>query len=323
MLDSNAANAAALRALSRYAYHHVSDESSNLPVLVLPPVATSLDRARRGQLVYVDSSGEVRSPTSLRARNFGIYALCGTVTAAGVFFAWATVPIAIPVYLALGGRFFSSVTAVHKLNDASVALSLGDSVGAKKIAEPISKAWYLPKRLRALAQMRVAAADAMQGKSETALELIRKARQALPTKSIQYQISFYFEVNLLAAMGRVKDARAVLVGRGKLPEGEVLRVTHWLAELHVCCAEGSHEIEQPELFDRARKGLAMNAGGDLLLLCAWAFDILGDREQVIFLLHEAKQRDRTTQIDVTMPSLAAWLTKQPTDQVPSSDYLIE
>jgi hypothetical protein len=302
----------------------VADQTSNLPALrTLPPIASSLDRARRGQLVYVDSTGEVRSPGSLRARNWGIYALCGGITAAGVGFAWATVPIAIPIYLLLGGRFFSSVTAVHRLNDASIALSLGDAKAAKALAEPISNAWYLPKRLRALAQMRLAAAEAMTGNSEVALGLVRNARMALPTKSIQYQISYYFEVNLLAAMGRIKDARAVLVGRGKVPEGEVLRVTYWLAELHTCCAAGTHDIDSAELSDRAHKGLAMNSGGDLLVLCAWAFDILGDREQVIFLLHEARQRDRTAQLDVTMPALAAWLAKQPADELPSSDYLIE
>jgi hypothetical protein len=298
-----------------------SDESPrNLPALA--PIAKTLDGARRGQLVYVDNNGEVRAPSSQRARNWGIYAICGGITAAGVAFAAVTVPAAIPIYLLLGGRFFSSVNAIARLNQASIALSMGDGVEAKRLAEPVASAWYLPKRLRALATLRLAAALAVNGESERALKMVRTARIALPRKSIQHQISYYFEINLLTAMGQLKDARAVLVGRGNTPTGEIPRLTHWLAELHLCCAEGSHDIDPSELFDRARKGLAMNAGGDLLLLCAWAFDVLGERDQVTFLLHEAKQRDRSSKLDVTMPALAGWLAKQP-DELPKADYLVE
>src|SRR3569623_1138228 len=94
------------------------------------------------------------------------------------------------------------------------------------------------------------------------------------------------------ALGRTKEARALLESRGPVPPGEVLKLSHWIAQMHLWVAEARAtkpaetlfrdpepayklEIDDLELHDRMRKGLSMTAGADLLLLCAWCYDHRG------------------------------------------------
>lgn len=284
----------------------MSDDERPLPAPAL--IARSLDRARKGQLLYVGNDGEVRSPEALRARNVLAYGLIGGVTVSGIALAAVTFPPIIPLYVVLGGRFAASANAIQRLNAASAALGRGDAVEAQKAAEPVARAWWLPRHVRALAEIRVAAALAIEGKAEQALERLRRGRGQLAGRSVQHRSSRFTEVHLLVQLGQLPEARQVLAELGKPPPGEVLKVAHWLAELHLACAEGKHAFDEAELHERARKGLAMTAGRDLLQLCAWAYAQLEDRDQVEFLLGEALDREGSSHLEVTMPALHRWLT---------------
>lgn len=270
-------------------------------------IARSLDRARKGQLLYVGNDGEVRSPEALRTRNVLAYGLIGGVTVSGIALAAMTFPPIIPLYVVLGGRFAASANAIQRLNTASAALGRGDAKAAQAAAEPVAKAWWLPRHVRALAEIRVAAALAIEGQAEQALSRLRRGRSQLSGRSVQHRSSRFTEVHLLVQLGQLDEARTVLVELGTAPPGEVLKVAHWLAELHLACAEGKHELGEQELHERARKGLAMTAGRDLLQLCAWGYAQLGDRDQVEFLLGEALDREGSSHLEVTMPSLHRWL----------------
>ncbi|HEX7837154.1 MAG TPA: hypothetical protein VF469_06800, partial [Kofleriaceae bacterium] len=169
--------------------------------------------------------------------------------------------------------------------------------------------WWAPGRVRALAELRVAVADALDGRGEQALERLRHARTRLSPRLIQYQFSYYTEINLLVALGRTKEARAVLDARGGVPAGEVLRFSHWLAEMHLGIAEGKLDIDDDDLHERRRKGLAMTTGRDLLLLCAWAYARRGEHDEAHFAWRQAMQREGVPRIDVTMPKLAEWMTE--------------
>jgi hypothetical protein len=284
----------------------MSDDERQLPAPTL--IARSLDRARKGQLLYVGNDGEVRSPEALRTRNVLAYGLIGGVTLSGIALAAVTFPPIIPLYLVLGGRFAASANAIHRLNEASAALGRGDAAGAQKAAEPVAKAWWLPRHVRALAEIRIAAALAIEGHADQALIRLRRGRGQLSPRSVQHRSSRFTEVHLLVQLGQLAEARAVLADLGPAPPGEVLRVAHWLAELHLDCAEGKLSLDEQALHERARKGLAMTAGRDLLQLCAWGYAQLEDREQVEFLLGEALDREGSSHLDTTMPSLHRWLT---------------
>ena len=274
-----------------------------------PMIARDLDKAGKGQLVYVGRDGEVKDPAGVRNRQLAVFVAFGGITVAGVALAAASFPLLIPFYAALGSRFIGQVRAVKRVNEASVALSNGDSATGRALAEPVARAWWAPARVRALAELRVAIADALDGHGEQALERVRRARTKLSPRLIQYQFSYYTEINLLTALGRTKEARVVLDARGEVPSGEVLRLSYWIAQMHLGIAEGKLEIDDTELHDRMRKGLAMTAGRDLLLLCAWAYAQRGEHDEARFAWRHAMQREGSQRLEVAMPKLAAWMAE--------------
>jgi tetratricopeptide (TPR) repeat protein len=230
------------------------------------------------------------------------------VTAAGVALAATSFPVLVPFYLALGGRFLGTVRAVRRVNEASVALSRGDAAAGRALAEPVTRAWWVPARVRALAELRLAIADALDGKPEAALDRVRRARARLSPRLVQHQFSYYSEINLLTALGRVKEARAILESRGGVPAGEVLKLSHWIAQMHLGVAEGKLDLDGEELHDRMRKGLNMTAGADLLLLCAWVYAQRGEHDDARFAWRQARDREGSARLEIAMPKLAEWMT---------------
>jgi hypothetical protein len=291
--------------------------------LTRPMIASDLDRAGKGQLVYVGRDGEVKDPTSVRNRQIAAYITFGGITTAGVALAATSFPVLVPFYLALGWRFIGQVRAVKRVNEASVALSKGDAVTGRALAEPVTRAWWAPSRVRALAELRVAIADALEGNGERALDRVRHARAKLSPRLIQHQFSYYTEINLLTALGRTKEARAVLEARGGVPHGEVLKLSYWIAQMHLWVAENPArlDLDDGELHDRMRKGLSMTAGADLLLLCAWAYAHKGEHEDAVFAWRQSREREGSHRLDVAMPKLAQWMEqyKQQHPEVEESD----
>ena len=300
-----------------------SDTKDQALVPIRPMIARDLDKAGKGQLVYVGRDGEVKDPTGVRNRQVAAYLAFGGITAAGVALAAASFPLLIPFYAALGSRFIGHVRAVKRVNEASVALSNGDSAAGRALAEPVARAWWAPARVRALAELRVAIADALDGHGEQALDRVRRARARLSPRLIQYQFSYYTEINLLTALGRTKEARVVLDARGGVPAGEVLRLSYWIAQMHLAIAEGKLDIDDTELHDRMRKGLSMTAGRDLLLLCAWAYAQRNEHDEAQFSWRQAMEREGSHRLEIAMPKLAAWMTEykqaHPTIDDPAPD----
>jgi len=303
----------------------MADDVKRELALERPMIATDLDRAGKGQLVYVGRDGEVKHPSAVRNRQVVAFGIVGGVTALGVGLAATSFPILLPLYVALGGRFFGTVRAVRKINEASVALSRGDAATGRALAEPVSHAWWVPRRVRALAELRLAIADALEGHGEQALDRVRHARAQLSPRLIQHQFSYYTEINLLAALGRTKEARAVLEARGPVPAGEVLKLSHWIAQMHLGVAEGKLEISDEELHDRMKKGLSMTAGADLLRLCAWAYAQRGEHDDARFSWRQANDREGSQHLDIAMPKLAAWMKEyreaHPDIDAPETDEL--
>src|SRR5688500_9107769 len=155
------------------------DDPGTALALTRPMIARDLDKAGKGQLVYVGRDGEVKNPSDVRNRQVAAYVAFGGITAAGVALAASSFPLLIPFYLLLGGRFLGTVRAVRRVNEASVALSNGDAATGRELAEPVSRSWWAPGRVRALAELRVAIADALDGRGEQALERVRHARARL------------------------------------------------------------------------------------------------------------------------------------------------
>lgn len=308
----------------------MADDGKGETALARPMIASDLDKAGKGQLVYVGRDGEVKNPARVRTQQLVQYVAFGGISAAGVALAATSFPVLVPFYLVLGGRFFGTVRAVQRVNEASVALSKGDAAKGRELAEPVTRGWWLPARVRALAELRVAVADALEGHGEKALDRVRHARAKLSPRLIQHQFSYYTEVNLLTSLGRLKEARNLLESRGPIPMGEVLKLSHWIAQMHLWVAEAAPkpvdpakpfgdayrgtaeakrplEIDDSELHDRMRKGLSMTAGSDLLMLCAWCYAYKGEHDDAKFCYRQAKDREGSNRLDVAMPKLAVWI----------------
>lgn len=303
----------------------MADDGKGETALARPMIASDLDKAGKGQLVYVGRDGEVKNPARVRTQQLVQYVAFGGISAAGVALAATSFPVLVPFYLVLGGRFFGTVRAVQRVNEASVALSKGDAAKGRELAEPVTRGWWLPGRVRALAELRVAVADALEGHGEKALDRVRHARAKLSPRLIQHQFSYYTEVNLLTSLGRLKEARNLLESRGPIPMGEVLKLSHWIAQMHLWVAEAAPkpvdpakpftpaekprplEIDDGELHDRMRKGLSMTAGSDLLMLCAWCYAYKGEHDEAKFCYRQAKDREGSNRLDVAMPKLAQWI----------------
>ena len=95
-----------------------------------------------------------------------------------------------------------------------------------------------------------------------------------------------------------------------MPTGEVLKLSYWIAQMHLGVAEGTislSSLDDGELHDRMRKGLSMTAGADLLLLCAWAYAHKGEHEEAKFAWRQSREREGSHRLDIAMPKLAAWM----------------
>src|SRR5215467_14275063 len=111
------------------------DRKDTALVPARPMIARDLDRAGKGQLVYVGRDGEVKDPSGVRNRQLVAYLAFGGITAAGVALAATSFPLLIPFYAVLGSRFIGTVRAVKRVNQASVALSNGDAATGRTLAE--------------------------------------------------------------------------------------------------------------------------------------------------------------------------------------------
>ena len=81
------------------------DKKDDKALVVRPMIARDLDKAGKGQLVYVGRDGEVKDPSGVRKRQLAAYIAFGGITAAGVVLAASSFPLLIGFYAAIGGRF--------------------------------------------------------------------------------------------------------------------------------------------------------------------------------------------------------------------------
>ena len=123
-----------------------------------------------------DATARSRTRRAVRNRQIAAYVAFGGITAAGVALAATSFPVLVPFYLALGGRFFGTVRAVKRVNEASVALSKGDAAAGPRARRAGDACVVGAGRVRALAELRVAIADALDGHGEQALDRVRRAR---------------------------------------------------------------------------------------------------------------------------------------------------
>jgi hypothetical protein len=218
-----------------------------------PSIADSLDRARPGQLVYAGRDGSILSPARARRRTAAVLGLAGASFALGVAVSIAYLPIMLVPYGLIGGRAALTIRATRVLNQVAVLMQDGRLDDARALAEPIARAWWMPRMWRGLALYRLAWCAVYERDYERALALVRESRPRLSPRMVHARVARYAEVQILVSLDRLDEARALFATLGSVPDGELLRVAHWETELYLAFANGRHELDDDALHDRVRK----------------------------------------------------------------------
>jgi tetratricopeptide (TPR) repeat protein len=211
---------------------------------------------------------------------------------------------------------------LRRLNHASALIAQDRAGEAEVLLKDLMRARFLYRPNRALVRHNLATCMALRGDHGAALELARQARDQAARVSrfhLYRAVIAYQEIRLLAELGRAQEARIALDAAGDAPEGEYLRVAHWTTELSVHLAENVCPLDDDELHERARKGLAMTTGSVLLGLCGWAFSARGDDDMATHLVTEAFDRIQPERLARMAPRLYQWMSAHRAEHPPEAD----
>ncbi len=241
------------------------------------------------------------------------YAAAGTVVAGvtGIYGALLGPP-GVLIGLGLGAYLAWHVRRARRLQDAVTLLAHDRLEEAEQKLNEVRFSFRCPRPLRAMAEQNLGAIATRRGDYELALEHQRAALvlyARMRRKNPMRQLTEYAEAVTLVNLGRTGEARQrfdARIGEGA-PVGDYLKLQHWVAELYICLAEGSHRIDGDELHSRARVALAVSGASALLALLAWAEHESGDRDFAWHLLREAFDRRRQLHLKEALPILAVWM----------------
>jgi tetratricopeptide (TPR) repeat protein len=269
-------------------------------------LAPTLADARPTSLVYVDKRGQVRSPTRFRVRQAISYGLVGAVgVGTPIFYGSLFGPVGLAaglVVTALLGRGLHRGVQLRR----AVVLSLnGREEEAMPTFAKIARSWA-PARIRAIAEQNLAACHVRRHDHAEALVHYRRAIE-LHSGGPLAVATRYGEIVTLVNLDRATEAAAIFRERfPTTPQGDYLRVQHWVAELYLALAGVEIAFDPEDLHERAKVALGMTTGAGMLGLLAWAHHRAGDLDQAWHLLREASDRPATP-IEHTLPKLHAWM----------------
>ncbi len=278
-----------------------------------PPMvlARSLEEAPPRAFVHVDNQGRVRSPARYRALQAISYGTAGALAVGLTIFYGAVLgPAGVAIGAGVSAYFAWHFRRGRRIEEAARLIMHDRLDEAEAVLQRVLRSWRCPKQLRALAEQNLAMISMRRGNFEDALQRQRTAMTIyarLRSKSVFARTIAYSEVITLVNLDRVGEARQRLEQRGPIPDGDYLRLQHWMAELYVCLGEGEHRFTADELHERARTGLAITGASALLGLAAWAHFFKNDLDQAWHLLREAYDRRTSFPLDRVMPKLHAWM----------------
>ncbi|MCB9592713.1 MAG: hypothetical protein H6719_08265 [Sandaracinaceae bacterium] len=275
-----------------------------------PRVADTLADAGPRDLVHVDRKGRVRSRARSRAVAVAYWGLLATLVGIEGYlgyelFGWPGLSIAAT----LGGYVGWIFTRVGYLKTGVQRLVANDLSGSEAAFERVATARLTPKHLRARAWGGLASAARLRGDDALALEHIRKAIGLYKrSKRATALTAQHMEAQLLARLGRLEEARAVLAELpSEAPEGEYTRLSHYTTELYVAFREGKHRLSDDALHERATFALGITSAAPLLALLGWAFQQNGDPDMAELVIVEARDRHPGELMTIPMPELSRWL----------------
>ena len=276
-----------------------------------PPlrVADSLAEAGPRDLVHIDRKGKVVTGGRARIIRVGYWGLLTSLVGAEAYLGYTAFGVlGLSVAAALGGYVAFVFTRVAHLR-RGLGLLLSSSLDEAEAAfERVATGRFTPRRMRARGLGGLSAVARLRGRPELALKRLRQSLLLRRRGGALAEAARHTEAQLLARLGRVQEARAVLAEASPdIPEGEYPRLTYHTAELYIAFCDGRHQLDDDELHERASFALGITSAAPLLALLAWAFEQRGDDDMRQLLLDEAKDRHPGDLLSGPMPRLQRWL----------------
>lgn len=273
-------------------------------------VASSLDTAKRGEVVVHDRKGAVMSGGKYRA-HVAVATAAGVGLSAGLgAIGWLL--IAPPVGVVVGGAMAAYLVFARKRGlTAERALArreAGDLDGAQQEFEQLRAT--LSRADRWAIDFYIANILWLKGESTAALELLV---QAEPRARGALRFSLLFQLAWVQAMeGKLDAARATLAETDDAPESPVFSIHRAMAELLIAFHADSVDglADEDALHEVGTLVLRTNRYGSVLVLLAWACDRRGDADLAEHWLGESESR-MLHDLERCMPKLAAWRDAQP------------
>lgn len=280
-------------------------------------VSSSLDTARPGEVLLLDDQGRVLGPKAMRRATIVGWGVVGSVVGVG---AGAIGVLVAPVAGVLVGAMTMGflLWQLRHGRDFQKALALA-SAGRRDEAYAIVgelERRQLGNQFPPFIDYLAGKLEWQRGQHEAALRRYERALAALARMRGRgrgmYWICTFDRVQLLAAMGRLADARAARAELEDAPRGDYFAMELALTDLMIAFHAGEPGAlpGDDELYEWAKAALRTSRFGASVVLLAWAFDARGDDDMATHLLREAPARLETEFLAETTPRLHAWLEER-------------
>jgi tetratricopeptide (TPR) repeat protein len=271
------------------------------------PVARSLSEATPRTLVSLDSRGQVRSPARRlleRAAAYGALGLMGSMTLVS---ASLGDPLGMTIGLTATAMWAHGVVVARWLERASALMIHGQLDQAEAILRRCLLPPWGSHSVRAHAHLRLSGVATRRGDHTRAVAEIQEAialfEEERPRQAQFLEVARYQEIRALVSAGRLADARLKMEEIPEVPEGDYLRMQHYVSELYVALVDGRMPFSDQPLWERAHMALQLSAAAPLLALCAWGYFKLGELDMAWHLLQTAYDRLEGEPLDKMMPEL--------------------
>ncbi len=275
------------------------------------PVARSLLEATPRTLVSLDSRGQVRSPLRRMAERVAAYGALGVMASMTVVSASLGDPLGMTIGLTATAMWAHGVMVARWLERASALMIHGQLDRAELLLRRCLQPPWGSHSVRAHAHLRLSGVMTRRGDHVQALFEAQQAvllfEEEHPRQMQFLQVARYQEIRSLVSAGRLADARVKLDAVGGVPDGDYLRMQHFVTELYVALADGRMPFSDHPLWERTHMALQLSAAAPLLGLCAWGYFKLGELDMAWHLLQTAYDRLEDEPLDRMMPLLWRWM----------------
>jgi hypothetical protein len=277
-------------------------------------VSSSLDTAKPGEVLLLDDQGRVLGPKAMRRASVVGWGVVGSVVGIGAGAVGVLVsPIAgVLVGAATMGFLLWQLRHGRQFQRALALASAGRRDEAYAIVTEL-EGRQLGNQFPPFIDYLAGKLEWQRGNFEAALGRYERALGALGRMRGRgrgmYWICTFDRVQLLAAMGKLADARTARAELDEAPRGDYFAMELALTDLMIAFhAEDATLLPaDDELFEWAKSALRTSRFGASVVLLAWAFGARGEHDMAEHMLREAPARLETEFLPETAPKLHAWL----------------